>query len=138
MEEAKQVNDISQEELIKDAQEVAELNAKRSPEEIAAGFFMQYYPSYKVLLGKLNRKDAMRLADALVAWPLEVEKPKFANSDGYTAFRLGLQLLDCKMVMRNVVEMENMQNAIDETQQSMVESTVENKADNNEGEKTNG
>lgn len=138
VEEAKQVNDISQEELIKDAQEVAELNAKRSPEEIAAGFFMQYYPSYKVLLGKLNRKDAMRLADALVAWPLEVEKPKFANSDGYTAFRLGLQLLDCKMVMRNVVEMENMQNAIDETQQSMVESTVENKADNNEGEKTNG
>lgn len=139
MEEVKQVNDISQEELIKEAQDVAEANAKRSPEEIAAGFFMQYYPSYKALMGRLNRKDAVRLADALVAWPLEIENPKFANSDGHTAFRLGLQLLDCKMVMRNVVEMENMQNAIDETQNSVVESSVDNEAVNNdEGEKVNG
>lgn len=138
METAKNVSDVSVEELNKEAQEVAESNAKRNPEEIAAGFFMQYYPSYKVLLGKLNRKDAVRLADALVAWPLEIEKPKFVNSDGHTAFRLALQLLDCKMVMRNVVEMENIQNAIDETQNSMVESTVENEANNNEGEKTNG
>lgn len=138
MEQAKQLSEVSQEELIKEAQEVAEANAKRNPEEIAASFFMQYYPSYKNLMGKLNRKDAVRLADALVAWPLEIENPKFANSDGHIAFRLGLQLIDCKMVMRNVVEMENMQNAVDETQSSVLESSVDNEAVNNEGEKTNG
>ena len=136
MEEAKSLNDVSTEDLIKDAQEVAEANAKRSPEDLAASFFMQYYPSYRMLLGKLNRKDAMRLANALVAWPLEIETPKFVNNDGYTAFRLGLQLIDCKMVMRNAVEMENMQNVIYENQENVVQSSVENEAEqHNEGEK---
>lgn len=139
MEEAKSLNDVSTEELVKEAQDVAEANAKRSPEEIAASFFMQYYPSYKNLLGKLNRKDAVRLADALVAWPLEVETPKFANRDGHIAFRLGLQLIDCKMVMRNVVEMENMQNAIDEVQGDVIQSaSVENEAVTDKGENENG
>ncbi len=138
MEEAKLLTDVSSDELIKEAQDVAETNAKRSPEEIAAGFFMQYYPSYKTLLGKLNRKDAMRLADALVAWPLEVESPKFANKDAHIAFRLGLQLMDCKMVMRNVVEMENMQNLIDEQQGNMVQSSVNNEAVTDKGENENG
>lgn len=111
MEEAQLVSEVNNEELVNELQEVAEANAKRNPEEIAAGFFMQYYPSYKVLLGRLNRKDAVRLADALVAWPLEIQTPKFANSEGDIAFRLGLQLIDCKMIMRNALEMEAMQEA---------------------------
>lgn len=138
VEEAKQLQDVSPEELAQQGQEVAEANAKRSPEEIAASFFMQYYPSYKLLMGRLNRKDAVRLADALVAWPLEVETPKFANKDGHTAFRLGLQLIDCKMVMRNVIEMEYMQNLIDEKAGDMVQSPVENEAVTDEGENKNG
>ncbi len=138
MEEAQTLNDVSTDELLKQAQEVAESNAKRSPEDLAASFFVQHYPTYKMLMGRLNRKDALRLADALVAWPLEIEKPKFVNSDGYNAFRLGLQLIDCKMVMRNAVEMENLQNIIDEQQETMVQSSEENKAVNNEGEIQNG
>lgn len=138
VEEAKNLQEVSPEELVKQGQEVAEANAKRSPEEIAASFFVQYYPSYKTLMGRLNRKDAVRLADSLVAWPLEVETPKFANKDAHTAFRLGLQLIDCKMVMRNVVEMEYMQSLLDEQSGDMVQSPVENETVTDKGENENG
>lgn len=130
--------ELSQEELLKQAQEVAEANASRSPEEIAANFFAEYYPSYKILVEKLNRKDAVRLADALVAWPLEIQTPKFADNDGYNAFRLALPLIDCKMIMRNAVEMENMQNAIDNQSVDLIQSTEENEVQKTEGETENG
>lgn len=127
---ARPLNEVSQEELAKEGQDVFQANLKRSPEEIAAGFFMQYYPVFKNALGNLNRKDALRLADALVAWPIEMQTVKFANSNGNNAFRLGIQLIDCKMIMRNVVEMENIQNAINEVQ--------ENNAVTDKGENENG
>lgn len=130
--------DISQEELLQEVQDVAQMNANRSPEEIAANFFAEYYPPYKILIEKLNRKDALRLADALVAWPLEVQNPKFASSDGYNAFRLALSLIDCKMIMRSAVEMENMQNALDNQSEDMVQSSEENGIENNKGETENG
>lgn len=139
MEHTESVADnISQDELLQQAQDVAETNATRSPEEIAANFFAQYYPLYKTLVEKLNRKDAVRLADALVAWPLEIQNPKFANGDAYQAFRIGLPLIDCKMIMRNVVEMENMQNALDDQSEDMVQSSEQNEVENNEGENENG
>jgi hypothetical protein len=110
------MEELNTAQLVQEGQEVAQANANRKPEDIAASFFSQYYPSYKALLGRLSKKEATRLADALVAWPLEIETPKFADDNGRTAFRLGIQLIDCKMVMRNVIEMENMENVVDETE----------------------
>ncbi len=93
---------------------IAENNAKLSPEEIAANFFRQHYPSYKVLIGKLNKKDALRLADALVGWPLEVSDPNFYSKDAKHAFLIANQLLDCKLIMRSAVELELMDKALAE------------------------
>ncbi len=105
----------TQEDVVQEVQkivdEIADNNANLSPEEIAATFFKNYYPTYKLLIGKLNKKDAIRLADALIGWPLEVDEPKFFNNDGKKAFWIGNQLLDCKLIMRSAVEIEAMTKA---------------------------
>jgi hypothetical protein len=49
-----------------------------------------------------------------------------------------LQLIDCKMIMRNVVEMEYMQSLLDEQSGDMVKSPVENEAVTDKGENENG
>ena len=135
MEEARDVKDVSQEELITQGQEVAEANAQRAPEEIAATIFSAYYPSYRVLLGKLNKKDAMRLADALVAWPLEIEQPRFHDKkNGDLAFRLGIQLLSAKNVMASVVQMEQYNQSLAIQASGDEQSSPNNDAVNEQGE----
>ena len=98
-------------EAIKAVEDVANNNANLAPEEIAATFFKNYYPTYKLLISKLNKKDAIRLSDALIGWPLEVDEPKFFNNDAKRAFWIGNQLLDCKLIMRSAVEIDAMTKA---------------------------
>lgn len=126
---------------INDVQQVTETaaiaNANQSPEDIAANFFKAYYPTYKLLVGKLNKKDAVRLADALVAWPLEIDNPKFFNDEAKRAFWIANQLIDCKLIMRSAVEIEQMQNSVDESV-TAEEPVVLNNDAVNEGENNNG
>lgn len=123
-------------EAIKAVEDVANNNANLAPEEIAATFFKNYYPTYKLLISKLNRKDAIRLADALIGWPLEMNEPKFFNDEGKRAFWIANQLLDCKLVMRSAVEIDLINQA--EKQKADAETSVDNNDAVTEGENTNG
>lgn len=128
---------IQQENLAETTEQIASNNASMEPENIAANFFKTYYPTYKLLIGKLNKKDAVRLADALVAWPLEVETPKFFNDEANRAFWIANQLIDCKLIMRSAVEIDQMQKSFNENAATEMEVANNNDAVN-EGENTNG
>lgn len=101
-----------------------------SPEEVASNFFRNYYPSYKLLVKKLNKKDAIRLADSLVGWPLEVNDPKFFSKDAKQAFWVANQLLDCKLIIRSAVEFERMQQAMDQNETVNIDNVIEGEANN--------
>jgi hypothetical protein len=122
---AKMSENTETQEIVQEAEkiseEIAQNNANLSPEEIAATFFKNYYPTYKLLIGKLNKKDAVRLADALIGWPLEVDEPKFFNNDAKKAFWIGNQLLDCKLIMRSAVELDAMSKAVQTNNDAVTE-----------------
>lgn len=119
------------------SKDIANNNANLNPEEIAATFFKNYYPAYKILIKKLNKKDAVRLADALVGWPLEVDEPNFFNKEAAQAFWIANQLIDCKLIMRSAVEIDQMQKSFNENTTTEQTEVVTNDAVN-EGENTNG
>lgn len=119
------------------AQDVADNNANLKPEEIAANFFKTYYPVYKGLVSRLSKKDVMRLADALIGFPLEVNEPKFFGESGKKAFWIANQLLDCKLIMRSAVELDIMNEAMEKTKDINV-SNNDNNDTVNEGETNNG
>jgi hypothetical protein len=132
------MSETQQTEIQTEIENIAENNAKMSPEEIAASFFKQHYPSYKLLISKLNKKDALRLADALVGWPLEVTDPNFFSKNAKHAFIIANQLLDCKLIMRSAVELELMNKALTEKNTEEETSTVDNDNVIEEGEIDNG
>lgn len=80
-------------------------------EDVAAHFFQMYYPIYVNLLAGLSNKDARRVAEHVVQWPLEDAYPKFTSDQAKQAFQLGIRLVDCKMIMKGVFEMERLKEA---------------------------
>lgn len=101
-------------ELVRKHEEAAlEAASKLSPADQASIFFQNFYPMFKSRLSALSNKDARRVIDAIVQWPLEEENPKFNSNTAEEVFVLGTRLLDAKMIMRNVVELEQMQKALD-------------------------
>lgn len=129
------MTDLNEETDLAVAERMANNNANLSPEEIAATFFANYYPTYKFLISKLNKKDAIRLSDALVGFPLEMKEPKFFNEDAKRAFWIANQLLDCKLIMRSAVEIDLMNEA--QKKSLDAETSMSNDAVN-EGEIKNG
>lgn len=77
--------------------------------DVAAHFFQMYYPVYVQLLNGLSNKDARRVAQHVVQWPLEDENPHFNDEKAKQAFAVGIRLNDCKMIMKTFVEMERTQ-----------------------------
>lgn len=111
---------INQEELQKTADEILENNTKASsPVDYAAHWFSSYYPVFKKQIQNVGKKDLIKLVDALIAYPLEVTDPKFTSEHANGAFHLGNYLIECKMIMRNAVELENFL----ETENSEVDAT---------------
>lgn len=108
-------------ELLKKANEQIG-NAK--PEDIASQFFQMYFPRYQSLLGGLSNKDARRVAEHVVQWPLHDENPKFNDDAAEEAFKIGVRLLDAKMIMRNIVEIERAQAQIDAAKAKAAENAV--------------
>lgn len=88
-----------------------EMQENMPPADVAAHFFQMFYPKYKQLLSGLSNKDARRVAEHVVQWPLEVSDPKFNDPKAREAFQVGVRLLDCKFIMKSVVEMERISNA---------------------------
>jgi hypothetical protein len=108
-----------EEELIRKHEESAlKAASKISPADQASIFFQNFYPMFKSRLGFLSNKDARRVIDAIVQWPLEEENPKFNSDIAEEVFVLGTRLLDAKMIMRNTVELEQMQNVLDKKQET--------------------
>jgi hypothetical protein len=94
-----EVNKPSQEEV----NSIAKDNASRNPEMVAVEHFRNYYPMYKRHIMQLNKKDLERLCDALIAFPLEMEKPRFNSEAAKVAFGLGHALMEAKMMLRLAV-----------------------------------
>jgi hypothetical protein len=83
-----------------------EMQQNMPAEDVAAYFFQYYMPIYRQLLARLSNKDARRVAEHVVQWPLVEDKPKFNEENAKQAFAVGIRLIDCKMIMRSHVEME--------------------------------
>lgn len=87
----------------------------KAPIEVATIAFQNYYPIFKKLVEHMPNKDARVLADYLVGWPLEVDSDQvvFNESDSKKAFAIGLELLNCKFIMMNAVQLAKMGEAMD-------------------------
>lgn len=120
-------------------QQFQEMQENMPPADVAAHFFKMYYPPFKGLLGGLSNKDARRVAEHIVQWPLEVQHPKFNDEKALQAFQLGVRLLDCKFIMKSVVEMERLQQAQADIAKAEAEKqTTEQTAQAEQGDVTNG
>lgn len=97
--------------------------------DVAAQFFKMFYPQYKLLLSGLSNKDARRVAEHVVQWPLEVQNPKFGDIKAEQAFQVGVRLMDCKFIMRAYFEMERQQELLKQKQEA--EKGEENTGENN-------
>jgi len=95
-----------------------EMQDKMPPEDVAAHFFRMYFPIYQGLLSGLSNKDARRVAEHVVQWPLEDEHPTFSSTQGKQAWQVGIRLIDCKMIMKGVFEMERLKEAQDNVAQT--------------------
>ena len=129
-----------------------EMQDNMPPEDVAAHFFQIYYPGYVSLLGTLSNKDARRVAQHVVQWPLEDQYPDFHSNEAKQAFQLGIRLLDCKMIMKGVVEMERVKEAqimkqkneqeakekASQTQDTVVVSEQVVESDTKQGDQVNG
>lgn len=89
-------------------EQVQEMHQNMVPEDVATHFFKMYYPIYRGLLSGLSNKDARRVAEHVVQWPLEVQHPKFNDQKALQAFQTGIRLLDCKFIMKSAAEMHRL------------------------------
>jgi hypothetical protein len=74
---------------------------------VAASFFKMVYPMYKERINGLMAQDAKAVLDALIAYPLENDKPKFRSQSVEAVFGLGTQLLDAKFVIIQAAQMDD-------------------------------
>ncbi len=105
------------------------------PDQAASMVFQYYWPQYRSLVSKLSNKDARRLNEALVGFPLEVTDKNFYSTDAKEAFKLAKTLMDAKFILQQKVISEAI-NTLENKNEG--ETTVESPANNqteNEGEK---
>jgi hypothetical protein len=93
------------------------------PEDIATRFFEMYFPLYKGYLMGLSNKDARRVCEHLVQYPLKDQDPKFNDKNAREAFQIGTRLLEAKRIMANVVHLEHMQEVLAEKQKREAEAS---------------
>lgn len=116
------------------------LQKEIKPEQAAEMVFKYYWPQYKNLVSSLSNKDARRLNEALVGYPLEVTNKNFFSKEAKDAFALAKTLMDAKFVIQQKVlgdairELE----AKKEGETTVVSPDNNETEKNNEGEKTNG
>ena len=114
-------------------EEFIDMQKNMRPEDVAAHFFQMYYPIYESLLSGLSNKDARRVAQHVVQWPLEDQDPKFHDEKAKQAFQVGIRLLDCKMIMKSVVEIERQAN-LAQQQAEQAKTTTEQPVAETQGE----
>jgi hypothetical protein len=110
---------------------VEKLQQQIKPEQAAEMVFRYYWPQYKNLVSGLSNKDARRLNEAVIGYPLEVLNKNFFSKEAKEAFHLAKVLLDAKFILQQsalatkVKELETT---------SLVEGTIEEVKTVTEGE----
>jgi hypothetical protein len=114
---------VATEEQVKETTEqlIQQTQDNMKPDEAASMVFKYYWPQYKQLVSKLSNKDARRLNEAVIGFPLEVTDKNFYSTEAKEAFKLAKTLMDAKFIL----------------QQKVISEAI-NKLENNEGEQTNG
>jgi hypothetical protein len=108
---------------VEEVTEIAEQNANLSPEDAAVRVWTEGYPVFVALTKGLSNKDARRLAVALMAYPLEDIDESFNGINAKNAFQLSKRLMDAKMIMRDFVMQEVIQEQIEELNKTKKEET---------------
>jgi hypothetical protein len=93
------------EEQVKETTEqlISQAQKDIKPEEAAGMVFKYYWPQYQRLVSSLSNKDARRLNEALVGYPLEVTDKNFYSTDAKEAFKLAKTLMDAKFILQQKV-----------------------------------
>ena len=82
---------------------IAQAQKDIKPDEAAGMVFKYYWPQYQRLVSSLSNKDARRLNEALVGYPLEVTDKNFYSTDAKEAFKLAKTLMDAKFILQQKV-----------------------------------
>lgn len=142
MEEAAQVLEnqtaINSENVDAVVQEMAQNNAQRNPEDIAAEFFQQNYPKYRGIMITLGKKDLLRVNEALIGYPLEIVEPKFNDKRAHLAFAMGVRLIEAKQIMINFVQLEQMKELAAKSGEAGASPVNNENAVTEQGENNNG
>jgi len=110
--------------LIKQTQE------NLTADQAASMVFKYYWPQYQLLVSKLSNKDARRLNEAVVGFPLEVVDKNFYSTEAKEAFKLAKTLMDAKFILQQKV----LSDAINTLETKQEETVVESSSNNNENE----
>lgn len=91
--------EIEEELMAKVEQDAIDAISAQPIDVVAASFFKMVSPMYKERVNGLMAKDAKDVLNALILYPLELDKPIFRSKSVEAVFSLGSQLLDAKFVI---------------------------------------
>jgi hypothetical protein len=92
--------------MIKAEQDAIDAISSQPIDVVAATFFKMVSPMYKERVNGLMAQDAKAVLNALVLYPLELDKPTFRSKAVEAVFGLGSQLLDAKYVIVQANQMD--------------------------------
>jgi hypothetical protein len=102
--EATQNNTATEEQVKETTQQLIDQTQKNlTPDEAASMVFKYYWPQYRMLVSKLSNKDARRLNEAVIGFPLEVTEKNFYSTEAKEAFKLAKTLMDAKFILQQKV-----------------------------------
>lgn len=108
------------------------------PEQAAEMVFRHYWPQYQRLVSNLSNKDARRLNEAVVGYPLEVTNKNFFSKEAKEAFALAKTLMDAKFILQQKVIQEAIGELENKTNEETTMVSSETNEVVNEGETVNG
>lgn len=95
-------------ELVKQAEQASlDAAANMSPADRASMFFQAIYPQFEHKLHGLSKKELVRVCAAIVHYPIEEMLPK--TDIGDHIFQMGTRLIDAKLIMRETIAMEHLE-----------------------------
>lgn len=114
------------------------LQQQIKPEQAAEMVFRYYWPQYQRLVATLSNKDARRLNEAVVGYPLEVTNKNFFSKEAKEAFALAKTLMDAKFIIQQKVIQEAIGELETKTNEETTVVSSEKNETVNEGETVNG
>lgn len=114
------------------------LQQQIKPEQAAEMVFRHYWPQYQRLVSNLSNKDARRLNEAVVGYPLEVTSKNFFSKEAKEAFALAKTLMDAKFILQQKVIQEAIGELENKTNEETTMVSSETNEVVNEGETVNG